>query len=61
MQQITIDWNKMVTGRFYNPSDKNVVKQHKNGMYRCDHFNKISLQRSKAKKRAMERLLHQYP
>lgn len=47
----------MVTGKLYNPSNKNIAKQHKTGMCRCDHFNKISLRRPKAKQRAMERLI----
>lgn len=57
MQQITNEWNRMITGRLYNPSDKIIAKQHKNGMCHCDHFNKISLHRVKAKKRALERLI----
>ncbi len=57
MRQSSKDWNKMITGRLYNPSDKNVAKQHKNGMCRCDSFNKIALHRTKAKRRALERLI----
>ena len=57
MQQITNDWNRMITGRLYDPSDQSVAKQHKKGMCRCDRFNKISLYRSKAKRRALERLI----
>lgn len=57
MQQITNEWDKMITGRLYNSSDKIIVRQHKKGMCRCDRFNKVSLRRAKTKQRALERLI----
>ena len=51
------EWERMIKGRFYNPSDKDIEKRHREGMCRCDRFNKISLRRKKAKQRALERLI----
>lgn len=51
------DWDRMIAGKLYNSSSKDIEKQHKNGMYRCDRFNKISVRRAKAKQRALERLI----
>lgn len=51
------DWDRMVSGRLYNPSNKEIEKRHKNGMYRCDRFNKISVRRTRAKQRALENLI----
>ncbi len=51
------DWDRMVAGKLYNSSSKDIEKQHKRGMYRCDRFNKISVIRAKAKQRALEKLI----
>ena len=51
------DWDRMVAGRLYNSSSKDIEKQHTTGMRRCDRFNRIPLWRARAKQRALERLI----
>lgn len=51
------DWDRMVAGKLYNSSSKDIEKQHRYGMCRCDRFNKISMRRTKAKQRALEKLI----
>ncbi len=51
------DWDRMIAGKLYNSSSKDIEKQHNDGMYRCDRFNKISVRRTKAKQRALENLI----
>ena len=51
------DWERMISGKLYNSSSKDIEKQHKEGMYRCERFNKISIRRTKAKQRALEKLI----
>lgn len=51
------EWERMVSGRLYNPADPEVAKRHRAGMLRCDRFNRIPLWRAKTKQRALERLI----
>lgn len=51
------EWARMVSGRLYTSSDKEIEKRHRAGMRRCDRFNRIALRRTKAKQRALERLI----
>lgn len=51
------EWDRMVAGKLYNSSSRDIEKQHKKGMCRCDRFNKISVRRSRAKQRALENLI----
>lgn len=51
------DWDRMIAGKLYNSSSKDIEKQHNDGMYRCDRFNKIPVRRTKAKQRALEKLI----
>lgn len=51
------EWERMVSGRLYNPADPEVAKRHRAGMLRCDRFNRIPLRRAKAKQRALEKLI----
>ena len=51
------EWERMVLGRLYTPTDPEIAKRHKEGMRRCDRFNRIPLWRGKAKQRALERLI----
>lgn len=51
------EYERMISGKLYNPSDCELDKIHKAGLIRCDKFNKISVRRSKAKQRALERLI----
>ena len=45
------EWERMVSGRLYDPADKEIAKRHRAGMIRCDRFNRIVLRRVKAKQR----------
>ena len=47
----------MVSGRLYDPADQKIAKRHRAGMIRCDRFNRIALRRTKAKQRALEKLI----
>lgn len=51
------DWERMVAGKLYNSSSKDIAKQHMQGLTRCDRFNKIAVWRAGAKQRALERLI----
>lgn len=51
------DWDRMTEGKLYNSSSKDIEKQHREGMCRCDRFNKVSVRRAKAKQRALEKLI----
>ncbi len=57
MQPNTNEWNRMITGKLYNPQDPYIQRLHKIGMNRCERFNKISLRRTKTKARALEKLI----
>lgn len=56
-QETISEWTRMVTGRLYNPTNEEIQKQHTHGMANCDKFNRIPLRRTKAKRRALERLI----
>ncbi len=51
------EWERMISGRLYTPTDPEIAKRHRTGMRRCDRFNRIALWRTKAKQRALERLI----
>ena len=51
------EWERMVSGRLYTPTDPEIAKRHRAGMIRCDRFNRIAQWRTKAKQRALERLI----
>lgn len=51
------DWDRMVSGKLYNPSRPDVVKKHFKGMSLCEKFNRIPLKRIRAKQRTLEKLI----
>lgn len=51
------DWDRMVSGKLYNASSKDIEKQHKNGLVRCDKFNRTPVWKTKSKQRALEKLI----
>lgn len=51
------DWNRMVSGKLYNSTSKDLFIPHMLGLIRCQRFNKISLWRFFSKKRALEKLI----
>lgn len=51
------EWERMVSGRLYTPTNPEIAKRHRVGMRRCDRFNRLPLWRTKTKQRALERLI----
>lgn len=51
------EWERMVGGKLYNQSDEGIAKRHIEGMSRCQKYNKIDVRRTKAKARALEKLI----
>lgn len=51
------DWERMISGKLYNSSSKDIEKQHMRGLSGCDKFNRIPLKRATAKRRALEKLI----
>lgn len=51
------DWDRMVEGKLYNSSSKDISSRHIKGLVRCDRFNKIAVWRYFTKQRALERLI----
>ena len=51
------DLERMVSGKLYNPVNKEIEKQHKRGMTLCDKFNRIPLWQKGRKKRTLEKLI----
>ncbi len=51
------DWERMVSGRLYNPTSNDIAAKHINGLVRCDKFNRIPVSRAKAKRKALEKLI----
>ncbi len=51
------DWDRMVAGKLYNSSSKDLFKQHALGLTRCDRFNRIPLWRIASKQLALIRLI----
>ena len=37
------EWERMVSGRLYTPTDPEIAKRHRVGMRRCDRFNRCLL------------------
>lgn len=51
------DWDRMISGKLYNSSSPDIAKQHMQGLSRCHRFNSIAVWRTKAKQRALEKLI----
>ena len=51
------EWERMLSGKLYNTSNKEIEKEHKKGLIRCDKFNRIPVRKSKAKQKALEKLI----
>lgn len=51
------DWDRMVSGKLYNSSSKDLFKQHALGLTRCDRFNRIPLWKIASKQLALMRLI----
>ncbi len=51
------DWERMTSGKLYNPGSPEVSARHREGMRRCEKFNRMPMWRRKARKRAMEKMI----
>lgn len=51
------DWERMIAGKLYNSASKDIAKQHARGLIGCERFNKISVRRTTAKRKALEKLI----
>lgn len=51
------DWDRMVSGKLYNSSSKDIEKQHMRGLTLCDKFNRIPVWQAKRKQRTLEKLI----
>lgn len=57
MRKRISDWDRMIDGKLYNASSKDIDKRHKQGMVRCDRFNRIPMWQARSKRRALETLI----
>ena len=51
------EWERMTSGRLYNPSKKEIDVPHSRYMELCDRFNRTPLSRRRKKKKLLERLI----
>ena len=51
------EWEKMTTGRLYNPADAEIGRHHIRGMSLCDRFNRTPFLRAKKKQKLLEKLI----
>lgn len=57
MEKRINDWERMISGKLYNASSKDIARQHIQGMLRCDRFNRIPLWMYPLKQRALTKLI----
>ena len=51
------EWERMTSGRLYNPSKKEIDVPHSRYMELCDRFNRTPLSKRRKKKKLLERLI----
>lgn len=51
------EWEKMTSGRLYNPTDAEIAKRHERGMSLCDRLNRTPYRNKKRKKKLLETLI----
>ena len=51
------DWDRMISGKLYNSTSKDIEKQHIRGLSLCDKFNKIPVKHAKRKQKTLEKLI----
>ncbi len=51
------EWERMTTGRLYNPAKDEIAKPHRTGMELCDRFNRTPFSRKRKKHRLLEKLI----
>ena len=55
--KLMTEWERMTTGRLYDPAKEEIELQHRKGMELCDRFNKTPLSRRRKKARLLEKLI----
>ncbi len=51
------DWERMITGRLYNPANAEIDRRHERGMLLCDRYNRTPYRRRRKKERLLQRLI----
>ena len=51
------EWQRMISGRLYNPANKEIEKHHIRGLTLCDKFNRTPLTRWKKKDKLLLKLI----
>lgn len=51
------EWERMTTGRLYDPGKEDIDPRHRQGMELCDRFNRTPLARRRKKARLLEKLI----
>ena len=51
------EWERMTTGKLYNPSKEEIRIPHRKGMELCDRFNRTPISRRRKKKKILEMLI----
>ncbi|MBQ1632806.1 MAG: sugar O-acetyltransferase [Clostridia bacterium] len=51
------EWEKMTSGRLYNPAKEEIDKRHERGMTLCDRFNRTPYRNRKKKTKLLEMLI----
>ena len=51
------DWERMRSGRLYNPADPEIDRRHEKGLNLCDRFNRTPLRRYRKKERLLNKLI----
>ena len=49
------EWERMTTGRLYDPGKEDIDPRHRHGMELCDRFNRTPLRRRRKKARLLEK------
>ncbi len=51
------EWEKMTSGRLYNPADTEIQRRHERGMSLCDRLNRTPYRNKRKKRRLLETLI----
>ena len=51
------EWEKMTSGRLYNPADAEIQRRHERGMSLCDRLNRTPYRNKRKKRKLLETLI----
>lgn len=51
------EWERMTSGRLYNPANAEIDRRHERGLSLCDRYNRTPYQRRRKKERLLNRLI----